>query len=89
MEAKFPGSPRVRRLNGMELEAKGELLEASKIYKAILEEDETNVVRNIGIKTEMDRRRKQEDRENDGSRIRNTRSLCWAMKLEREKNVFH
>lgn len=45
----------------MELEAKGELLEASKIYKTILEEDETNVVRNIGIKTEMDRRRKQED----------------------------
>lgn len=29
----------------MELEAKGELLEAAKIYKAILEEDETNVVR--------------------------------------------
>lgn len=29
----------------MELEAKGELVEAAKIYKAILEEDETNVVR--------------------------------------------
>ncbi|KAF9334147.1 ER membrane complex subunit 2 [Podila minutissima] len=44
LETKFPGSPRVRRLNGMELEAKGELLEAAKIYKAILEEDETNVL---------------------------------------------
>ncbi|KAF9972911.1 ER membrane complex subunit 2 [Actinomortierella ambigua] len=44
LEAKFPGSARVRRLQGMRLEAHGKLEEASAIYKAILEEDETNVL---------------------------------------------
>ncbi|KAF9537288.1 ER membrane complex subunit 2, partial [Mortierella hygrophila] len=43
LEIKFPGSPRVRRLQGMQLEALGKLAEAGLIYKAILEEDETNV----------------------------------------------
>ncbi|KAG9062008.1 ER membrane complex subunit 2 [Linnemannia hyalina] len=44
LETKFPGSPRVRRLQGMQLEASGKLAEAGLIYKAILEEDETNVL---------------------------------------------
>ncbi|KAF9167077.1 ER membrane complex subunit 2 [Actinomortierella ambigua] len=44
LEAKFPGSARVRRLQGMRLEAHGKLEEASGVYKAILEEDETNVL---------------------------------------------
>ncbi|KAG0279983.1 ER membrane complex subunit 2 [Linnemannia exigua] len=44
LETKFPGSARVRRLQGMQLEAVGKLAEAGQIYKAILEEDETNVL---------------------------------------------
>ncbi|KAG0313583.1 ER membrane complex subunit 2 [Linnemannia gamsii] len=44
LETKFPGSARVRRLQGMQLEAVGKLTEAGQIYKAILEEDETNVL---------------------------------------------
>ncbi|KAF9900119.1 ER membrane complex subunit 2 [Linnemannia zychae] len=44
LETKFPGSARVRRLHGMQLEAVGKLAEAGQIYKAILEEDETNVL---------------------------------------------
>ncbi|KAK5805465.1 hypothetical protein F5H01DRAFT_353777 [Linnemannia elongata] len=44
LETRFPGSPRVRRLQGMQLEAVGKLAEAGQIYKAILEEDETNVL---------------------------------------------
>ncbi|KAF9084289.1 ER membrane complex subunit 2 [Mortierella sp. GBA35] len=44
LEKKFPGSARVRRLHGMQLEAQGKLNEAGLIYKAILEEDETNVL---------------------------------------------
>ncbi|KAF9987910.1 ER membrane complex subunit 2 [Modicella reniformis] len=44
LEAKFPESPRVRRLHGMQLEAVGKLSEAGEIYKAILNDDETNVL---------------------------------------------
>ncbi|KAG0257150.1 ER membrane complex subunit 2 [Mortierella polycephala] len=44
LEEKFPGSARVQRLHGMQLEAEGKLTEASEIYKAILVEDETNVL---------------------------------------------
>ncbi|KAF8928864.1 hypothetical protein EDD21DRAFT_19634 [Dissophora ornata] len=44
LEAKFPGSARVHRLNGMQFEAEGKLAEAGMIYKAILQEDETNVL---------------------------------------------
>ncbi|KAF9290745.1 ER membrane complex subunit 2 [Mortierella alpina] len=44
LEDKFPGSARVRRLHGMQLEAAGKLTEAGEIYKAILNEDETNVL---------------------------------------------
>ncbi|KAF9125155.1 ER membrane complex subunit 2 [Mortierella sp. 14UC] len=44
LETKFPGSARVRRLYGMQMEAVGKLAEAGLIYKAILEEDETNVL---------------------------------------------
>ncbi|KAF9184018.1 ER membrane complex subunit 2 [Haplosporangium sp. Z 767] len=44
LEKKFPGSARVQRLHGMQLEADGKLTEAAKIYKAILSEDETNVL---------------------------------------------
>ncbi|KAG0287893.1 ER membrane complex subunit 2 [Linnemannia gamsii] len=44
LETKFPGSARVRRLKGMQLEAIGKLAEAGEVYKAILEEDETNVL---------------------------------------------
>ncbi|KAF9574714.1 ER membrane complex subunit 2 [Mortierella alpina] len=44
LEDKFPGSARVRRLHGMFLEAAGKLTEAGEIYKAILNEDETNVL---------------------------------------------
>ncbi|KAG0308136.1 ER membrane complex subunit 2 [Dissophora globulifera] len=44
LEAKFPGSARVRRLQGMQLEAVGRLEDAGEIYKAILREDETNVL---------------------------------------------
>ncbi|KAI1314967.1 ER membrane complex subunit 2 [Mortierella claussenii] len=44
LDAKFPGSARVRRLHGMQLEAVGKLMEAGEIYKAILQEDETNVL---------------------------------------------
>ncbi|KAF9111407.1 ER membrane complex subunit 2 [Mortierella sp. AM989] len=44
LERKFPGSARVRRLNGMQLEATGKLVQAAEIYKAILKEDETNVL---------------------------------------------
>lgn len=47
LERKFPGSARVRRLNGMQLEATGKLVQAAEIYKAILKEDETNVVRDL------------------------------------------
>ncbi|KAK3823201.1 MAG: hypothetical protein J3Q66DRAFT_331091 [Benniella sp.] len=41
---RFPGSARVRRLEGMRLEAAGKLSEAGEIYKEILREDETNVL---------------------------------------------
>ncbi|KAF9916116.1 ER membrane complex subunit 2 [Lobosporangium transversale] len=44
LEQKFPGSARVRRLHGMKLEAEGELIQAGEIYKAILQEDETNIL---------------------------------------------
>ncbi|KAG0369138.1 TPR-like protein [Gamsiella multidivaricata] len=44
LEKKFPGSARVRRLHGMQLEAVGKLKEAGEIYKTILQEDETNVL---------------------------------------------
>ncbi|KAF9436143.1 ER membrane complex subunit 2 [Entomortierella beljakovae] len=44
LEKKFPGSARVRRLNGMKFEAAGKLVDAGAIYKSILEEDETNVL---------------------------------------------
>lgn len=38
----------MRRLEGMQLEAAGKILEAGEIYKEILREDETNVVRISG-----------------------------------------
>ncbi|KAG0221305.1 hypothetical protein B0O80DRAFT_532888 [Mortierella sp. GBAus27b] len=44
LEKKFPGSARVHRLHGMQLEAAGNLSQAAEIYKAILQEDETNVL---------------------------------------------
>lgn len=40
----------MNRLNGMRFEAVGKLTEAAEIYKAILEEDETNVVRTGRLK---------------------------------------
>ncbi|KAG9290930.1 hypothetical protein G9A89_011080 [Geosiphon pyriformis] len=43
LETRFPGSPRVKILQGMELEAEGKLDIAIELYKNILEEDETNV----------------------------------------------
>ncbi|KAG0053366.1 ER membrane complex subunit 2 [Gryganskiella cystojenkinii] len=61
LEAKFPGSARVKRLNGMQQEAIGNLPGAAEIYKSILEEDETNVLaakrqvmllRTMGLPTE-------------------------------------
>jgi hypothetical protein len=65
----------------MELEAKGELLEAAKIYKAILEEDETNVVRRnfneSGEKEQTDLATKAMDR----GCATHYHFFCWALKL--------
>ncbi|KAE8541360.1 hypothetical protein D1P53_002719 [Cryptococcus gattii VGV] len=40
---KFPGSPRVRILDGLKFEADGDVSRASAVYEALLKEDETNI----------------------------------------------
>lgn len=44
LKRRFSSSSRVQRLVGMRYEAEGKLVEAQKIYDAILEEDESNIV---------------------------------------------
>lgn len=44
LKTRFPDSLRVRRLQGMQLEADGKLDDAHKVYRDILEEDETNIM---------------------------------------------
>ena len=44
LHRRFPNSPRVAILDGLALEAKGEPAEAKRLYQALLEKDETNVV---------------------------------------------
>ena len=44
LSARFPGSMRVGRLEGMLHEAKGNTVVASNLYRALLEKDETNMV---------------------------------------------
>ncbi|OCF38573.1 hypothetical protein I317_07660, partial [Kwoniella heveanensis CBS 569] len=43
LHRKFPASPRVKILDGLLLEAKGDLIAAQKVYEALLLVDETNV----------------------------------------------
>ncbi|KAK7475629.1 hypothetical protein BaRGS_00033122 [Batillaria attramentaria] len=43
LNAKFPGSVRVRRLEGMLLEAEGRYEQAREVYKAILDKDDANM----------------------------------------------
>ncbi|UOH79586.1 hypothetical protein LQV05_000593 [Cryptococcus neoformans] len=40
---KFPGSPRVRILDGLRFEADGDVSRARAVYEALLKEDETNI----------------------------------------------
>lgn len=44
MYEKFPGSPRVRILDGLRFEADGDVSRARAVYEALLKEDETNIV---------------------------------------------
>ncbi|CAO3693755.1 unnamed protein product [Umbelopsis ramanniana] len=44
LKRRFSSSSRVQRLVGMRYEAEGKLVEAQKIYDAILEEDESNIL---------------------------------------------
>lgn len=45
LQRRFPDSPRVEILKGLQLEAEGEYLGAQKAYSKLLSIDETNIVR--------------------------------------------